>query len=56
MIDLANIVLRADLLRAMRALLSWISAEGERLNAPEIVVNCRTSDEIVSALLRRETM
>jgi hypothetical protein len=56
MIDLSKIILRADLLRAMRVLLAWISAEGARLNAPEVVINCRESNRIVGALLLRETM
>ena len=54
MLDLARMVLRADLLRAMKALLAWIRSEGKRLDSPEIVENCRKSDQIVSDLLRRE--
>ena len=56
MIDLAKIILRADLLRAMRSLLKWIRAEGTRLEAPEVISNCEKSDKIVDELLRRVTM
>ncbi len=55
MLDIARMILRADLLRAMRALLAWIKVEGNRLDAPEVVEHCRKSDQVVADLLRRET-
>lgn len=54
--DLEHIVMPADLLRQMKDLLDCISLVAARINQPQVLEQCETSDKIVRALMRRHMM
>lgn len=53
--DLAKMILKADLLRAMSRMLAWIRGQAESVGAKEAIAQCEKSEKIVGDLLRRET-